>query len=214
MSKTIKKESQKTRQAMMDRQKKHQDWPDFATNVAEYFSQVAQNAKEENYPENLYVYRNDSKRIIQLYSGAHPIDVIYKYDLLGNENGLEVLVEHDAALVVSQAANGSAAIFLFPYKSSKQSQVTSHIIWKVFGGPEDIKLGALNSATKDFFAYMRVSSAVLTESLLDRLRIRYLEIRNKKYSGEGNIAKITFSHWFWTALAAIGAVASIYSLFV
>jgi hypothetical protein len=61
---------------------------------------------------------------------------------------------------------------------------------------------------------MRVSSAVLAESRVDRLRIWYLELRGKKFSGDGNsgIAKFFFSHWVWSALRAVGSVVGIYSL--
>lgn len=208
----IQKESQKTKQAMAARQEKHEQWPGLATKVAEHFSQVALKARDANYPENLYVHRDDSERIVQLFSGVHPIDVTHKRDQYGEKTGLQVHTEEGAALVVSQSTIGYSAIILYPYKSQKLRQNNSHIIWKVFDSPKGITSRVLNAATKDFFTYMRVSSAVLAESRLDRLRIRYLEFRGKKFSGEGGVAKFAFSHWLWVALGAVGSIASIYSL--
>ena len=209
---SIQKESQKTKQAMAARLEKHEQWPALAARVVEHFSRVAQNAKDENYPENLYVHRDDSERLVQLFSGVHPIDVTHKRDQYGEKTGLQVHTEEGAALVVSQATIGYPAITLYPYKSEKLKQKNSHIIWEVFDSPKDITAKTLNAATNDFFTYMRVSSAVLAESRLDRLRIRYLEFRGSKFSGEGGVSKYFFSHWFWVALSAVGSVASIYSL--
>lgn len=209
---TIQKESQKTKQAMVARRKKHEQWPSLAIRVEEHFTQVAQKARDEKYPENLYVHRDDSERLVQLFSGVHPIDVTHKRDQYGEKTGLQVHTEEGAALVVSQSTIGYPAIILYPYKSQKLRQNNSHIVWKVFDSPEDITSKVLNAATKDFFTYMRVSSAVLAESRLDRLRIRYLEFRGNKFSGEGGVAKFVFSHWLWVALGAVGSVASIYSL--
>jgi hypothetical protein len=208
----IHKESQKTKQAMAARLEKHKQWPALAAKVAEHFGQVAQKARDEKYPENLYVHRDDSERLVQLFSGVHPIDVTHKRDQYGEKAGLQVHTEEGAALVVSQSTIGYPVIILYPYKSQKLKQKSSHIIWKVFDSPKDITSKVLNAATKDFFTYMRVSSAVLAESRLDRLRIRYLEFRGNKFSGEGSVSKFVFSHWVWVALGAVGSFASIYSL--
>jgi hypothetical protein len=209
---TIQKEIQKTKHAMAARRENHEQWPALATRVAEHFSKIALRAIDENYPENLYVHRDDSERLIQLFSGVHPIDVTHKRDQYGNKKELKVHTEDGAALVVSQSTVGHPAIILYPYKSEKLRQKNSHIIWKIFDGPEAITSKVLNDATKDFFTYMRVSSAVLAESRFDRLRISYLEFRARKFSDEGGIAKLFFSHWLWVALGAVGSVASIYSL--
>jgi hypothetical protein len=208
----VKKESQKTKQAVAARLEKHQEWPALATKVTEHFREVEQQARDEKYPENLYVHRDDSERLIRLFSGMHPIDVTHKRDQYGEKTGLQVHTEGDAALVVSQATTGLLAIILYPYKSEKLKQKVSHIVWKVFDSPTKITDGVLDAATKDFFTYMRVSSAVLAESRLDRLRIRYLQFRSSKFSGEGGVSKFIFSHWVWVALGAVGSVASIYSL--
>lgn len=208
----IQKESRKTKEAMATRSERQQQWPALAAMVEKHFSQVVQKARDEKYPENLYVHRDNSERLVQLFSGTHPIDVTHKRDQYGEKTGLQVHTEEGAALVVSQATIGHLAIILYPYKSQKLKQNNSHIIWKVFDSPREITAGVLNAVTKDFFTYMRVSSAVLSESRLDRLRIRYLEFRGNKFSGEGGVSKFIFSHWAWVALGAVGSVASIYSL--
>lgn len=208
----IQNETLKTKQAMAARLEKHRQWPEIAIKAVEHFSQAAKRARDENYPESLYVHRDDSERIVQLFSGTHPIDVTHKRDQYGKETGLQVHTEEGAALVVSQATTGHTAILLYPYESQKLKQKSRHIVWKVFNSPKEITTKSLNAATKDFFTYMRVSSAVLAESRLDRLRIRYLEFRGKKYFGEGGLSKFFFSHWVWMALSAVGSVASIYAL--
>lgn len=208
---SIKNESQKTKQAMAARLEKQKQWPALAKIVTEHFSQVAQRARDEKYPEYLYVHRDDSERLLQLFSGAHPIDVTRKRDQYG-KNELQVHTEDGAAMVVSQATTGCLAIVLHPYKSQKLRHKHSHIVWKVFNSPKEITTGILNTATKDFFTYMRVSSAVLVESRLDRFRIGYLELRGNNFSDEGAVIKLVFSHWLWIALGAVGSVASVYSL--
>lgn len=209
---TIQKESKKTKQAMATRLKKYNQWPDLAVRSEKHFNHVAQKARDEEYPDNLYVSRNDINRQIQLFSGTHPIDVTHKRGQNDNKSVAIVHTEEGAALVVSQSIPGYTAIFLYPYKSDKQRQKNSHIIWKVFESPEKITLRVLDSATKDFFTYMRVSSAVLAESRFDRLRIRYIELRGKKFSGEFGFIKILLSRWILVAISAFGSIASIFSL--
>lgn len=120
--------------------------------------------------------------------------------------------EHGAALVLSQSTLGDVAVILYAYSSERLSRIQPHIIWAIFSDPTQITDAVLNSATRDFFRYVRVSSALFSESSLDRLRIQYLEFRSKKYTGGGGIAKLVFSHWSWVFLGAVGSVASIYSL--
>jgi hypothetical protein len=120
--------------------------------------------------------------------------------------------EHGAALVISQSMLGEAAVILYPYSSEKIRQAQDYIIWSVFADPTQITETVLKKITRDFFRYIRVSSALFTESGLDRLRIRNLEFRGRKYVGGGGFAKLVFSHWSWVILGAIGSAASIYSL--
>lgn len=209
---SIQKESRKTKQAMIARLEKHKRWPDFAKKVSEHFLQVTNDAIKENFPENLYFSRDDVKRTIQLMAGNHAIDVTHSHKQNGNNDRVEVHSEDGAAIVVSQATTGNIAIFLYPYKSDLLKRNQDRIIWKIFDNPESINTKILEAATKDFFTYMRVSSAILTESSFDRLRIRFLEFRSKKFTEKGGIIKLIFAHWSWMALAAASSVAGIYSL--
>jgi len=123
----IQKESQKTKQAIATRLEKHKQWAALATLVGEHFSQVALRAIDENYPEYLYFHRDDSERLLQLFSGMHPIDVTYKRDQYGEKTGLQVHTEDGAAMVVSQATTGCLAITLYPYKSQQKSMGSDSI---------------------------------------------------------------------------------------
>lgn len=189
------------------------NWEVHVEKIEKHFGAVCEQAKKANFFENLYVLRNDEQRQIQLFSGQHPIGSSeVTRDVFGREIGLKLHTEHGAALVLSQSTLGDVAVILYPYSSEKLSRIQPNIIWAVFSDPTQITDSVLNSATHDFFRYMRVSSALFSESSLDRLRIQYLEFRSKKYTGSGSLAKLIFSHWSWVVLGAVGSVASIYSL--
>lgn len=180
--------------------------------VAEkFFKEISRNAKE-GYFEAFFVYRDDGQRFIQLASGQHPITGIVEdiTDQHGCKIKTKCHVERSAILSIAQAADGTAIITLYPYKSEKSERKQKHIIWKVLDNPSEINHQLLAKATQDFFRYMRVSSVMLSESQLDRLRIYYLEFRCKKYVEGVNIYKAIFSHWFWIALGAISSFITIY----
>lgn len=189
------------------------NWKVHVEKIEKHFGAVCEQAKKANFFENLYVSRNDEHRQIQLFAGQHPIGSSeVTRDALGREIGFRLHNEHGAALVLSQSTLGDVAVILYPYSSEKMSRIQPHIIWAVFSDPTKITDSVLNSATRDFFRYLRVSSALFSESLADRLHIQYLELRSKRYTGGGGITKLVFSHWAWVFLGAIGSVASIYSV--
>ena len=206
-------ENEKNDTAARNRWYKMLNWKVHVEKIERHFGAVCEQAKKQAFFENLYVSRNDEHRQIQLFAGQHPIGSSeVTRDAFGREISHKLHTEHGAALVLSQSTLGDVAVILYPYKSEKLSRIQPHIIWAIFSDPTKITDAVLKSATQDFFRYMRVSSALLSESLLDRLRIQYLEFRSKKYTGGGGIAKLVFSHWSWVFLGAVGSVASIYSL--
>lgn len=172
------------------------NWKVHVEKIERHFGTVCEQAKNAGFFENLYVSRNDEHRQIQLFAGKHPIGISeVTRDALGREISQKFHTEHGAALVLSQSALGDVAVILYPYTSEKLARIQPHIIWAIFSDPTQITSAVLRSATRDFFRYIRVSSALFSESALDRLRIQYLEFRSKKYTGGGGIAKLVFSHW-------------------
>jgi hypothetical protein len=189
------------------------NWKVHVEKIEKHFEAVCEQAREANFFENLYVSRNDEYRQIQLFAGQHPIGSSeVTRDALGREITHKLHTEHGAALVLSQSTLGDVAIILYPYSSEKLSRIQPHIIWAVFSDPTQITDSVLRSATRDFFRYMRVSSALFSESSLDRFRIQYLEFTSQKYTSGSGLAKLVFSHWSWVLLGVVGSVASIYSL--
>lgn len=191
------------------------NWNVQVEKIERQFLEVVERANQENFFEALFVDRDDEHKTVQLHAGKHPIGNTETIrDGFGRAKGWRFDVEQGAALVVSQSALGDVAIILYPYHSEKVQRIEPHIIWAVFKDPTEVTQIVLRAAVADFLTYVRVSSALFNESATDRLRIRYLEFRAKKYKGgEGRgIASVVFSHWFWAFLGAAGSVASIYSL--
>lgn len=190
------------------------NWRIHANLAEEYFETVIRQAEESHYPEKLYVQRNDSHRQIQLSAGSHPIGELEEvYDASGARISRRFPTEKGAALVISQHANGSVAIFMYPYASDKMKMKMPLITWAIYSEPTKLTETVLRSATRDFFIYMRVSSAIARESFTDRLRIQFLEIKARKYDGKGSMVKIIFSHWSLLALGAAGSIASLWSVY-
>jgi len=189
------------------------NWKVQVEDIEKFFRAVCEEAKKSGFFANLYVSRSDEHRQVQLSSGKHPIGIPgVTRDDLGRVISQKLHTEHGAALVLSQSALGDVTVILYPYQSEKLARIQPHIIWAIFPDPTKITSAVLRSATRDFFRYMRVSSALFSESTLDRLRIQYLEFRSRKYTGGDGIAKLVFSHWSWAFLGAVGSVASVYSL--
>ncbi|WP_139123842.1 MULTISPECIES: hypothetical protein [unclassified Aeromonas] len=188
------------------------NWQVHIEKIESHFKAVCTQAEKDSFFEDLYVSRNDENRQIQLFAGSHPIgETDETIDAFGRVIGHRILSEQGAALVLSQSILGCVAVTLYPYSSERLSRIQPHITWSILSDPTQITDSVLKSATRDFFCYMRVSSSVLSDNLLDRLRIRYLELRSMKYNG-GSFVKLVFSHWSWVFLGAVGSIASIYSL--
>lgn len=190
-------ENKKNTKAFNERKLRMSLWRKKADYIERYFLHVAQETKLSNYFATLYVSQEKMDRQIQLFTGVHHI----KSPKLHSEKG--------AALVVSQSVIGSVAITLYPYKSEKVSRDEPYIIWAVYDDPDDINERILDKCKKDFFTYIRVSSAVLTESRMDRLRINYLIFRSGQYTGKDSVFKVIFSKWFYAALAFIALISTI-----
>jgi len=206
-------EKEKYDAAARNRWYKMLNWNVHVEKVGQHFGAICEHAKKQAFFEFLYVSRDNEHRQIQLFAGKHPIGSSeVTRDAFGREISCRLHTEHGAALVLSQSTLGEITVILYPFKSEKLSRIQPHIIWAIFSDPTKITDAVLKSATQDFFRYMRVSSALFSESSLDRLRIQYLEFRGKKYTGGDGIAKLVLSHWLWAFLGAVGAVASIYSL--
>lgn len=206
----MREENTKNNAAALKRNSKMTNWGVQVDQIEKYFNTVAAQAKHDNYFENLYVSRANSERQIQLYAGVHPIGSSETTrDLLGNVAGQRIHAEKGATLVISQSVTGDVAVMLYPYKSEKFQQTDNNIIWRVFSDPKKITDRVLKAAVKDFFTYVRVSSALFSESATDRMRIRYLSFRGKRYKEGSSIAKLVFSHWLWAPLGIIGSLASI-----
>jgi hypothetical protein len=191
------------------------NWNVQVEKIERHFLDVAETAKKEKFFEVLFVDRDDEHRTVQLHAGKHPIGSSETIrDGFGRATGWRIDVEHGAALVISQSALGGVAVILYPYQSEKVQRVEPHVIWAIFKDPTAVTGAVLRAAVADFLTYVRVSSALFNESTMDRLRIRYLEYRGKKYKdGEGGgVVSFIFSHWLWIFLGAAGSVASIYSL--
>lgn len=199
--------------AARNRRYKMLNWTVHVEKIEKHFGSVCEEAKKAAFFESLYVSHNDDHRQIQLFAGQHPIGSSeVTRDASGRKTGHKLHTEHGAALVLSQSTLGDVAVILYPYASEKFYRIQPHIIWSVFPDPTKITNSVLNSAIRDFFCYLRVSSALFSESLTDRLRIQYLELRSKRYTGVGSVTKLVFSHWSWVFLGAVGSVASIYSV--
>lgn len=119
--------------------------------------------------ENLYVQPDLDRRSLTLAAGNHPV---------GNSlKGSGLAVEGGAALTVSQAVDGSVAVFLYPFKSELMRRKEDNILWALFKGPDDVTKRTIDRAIADAARYWRVSSALDGGSRPDRLRVDYLVLR-------------------------------------
>lgn len=181
--------------------------------IESHFENVVKRAQSERFFEILFVDRDDEHRTVQLHAGKHPVgNTQTTRDHFGRVTGWRLDVEQGAALVISQSALGDVAVILYPYQSENLRRLEPYIIWAVFKDPTHVTESVLRAAVADFLTYVRVSSALFNESPMDRLRIRYLELRSKKYAGGHGAAQVVLSRWFLGGLGAAGSVASIYSL--
>jgi len=203
-------EIKRNRVAIQSRRYKLLNWSVFTDLAEKYFNQEIKVA-ENIFGINFHFERNDEVRQIQFFAGQNAIGSIEKKrDALGRATEWKLSAERGATLVISQSEIGIAIITLYPYKSEKTKRIQEHIIWKVLDDPAEITARLLAKVTKDFYCYIRVSSALFSESRMDRLRIFYLEIRCRKYMGGGSIYKLIFSHWIWVVLGAISSIVTIY----
>ena len=206
-------DQQRNTSAARNRSYKLLNWRLQVPRIERYFKTVSNEAKEKGFFERLYVMRNDDNRLIKLFAGQHSIArARTSADASEKLGGTRLIAEHGAELVLSQSVVGEVAVVLYPYTSERHCRTHPKIVWRVFSDPTHVTESVLNSVTRDFFRYIRVSSALFSESRLDRLRIRYLELRGRKYTDGENLMQFVFSHWTWL-LGSIGSIATIYTAF-
>lgn len=170
-------ENQKNNAAANNNIYKMLNWNIHVKHFKLYFENICEQAKKDNFFEALYVSQDDNLRQIQLFSGQHPVRTQAKTN---DTSKRKINMEHGAALVLSQSDLGDVAIILYPYTSENLTRIQPNIIWGIYSDPTKITDSVLKTATKDFFRYIRVSSAIFSESKLDRYRIQYLELNSKK----------------------------------
>lgn len=208
----VKADTQKNNRAAEARWSKIKDWTKFCNRVERHFLHAAEEAKESDFFCRLYVSKESDHKQIQLFTGSHPTgDSKVTRNEYGQQTSKKLIAENGGALVISQSTLGDVAIILYPLKSENLSRIKDKIIWTIKSSPGAISSRTLDSAIRDFYVYLRVSSARLNESRFDRLKISYLEYRSSQHEGKGHIAKILFSRWFWPAVVAFGTIVSIAS---
>ncbi|MND74918.1 hypothetical protein D3C80_665250 [compost metagenome] len=207
------KHSKINQAALSERRYKIINWGIQVKKIKNHFKKTIAQANRNGFFENLYISEDKINRQVQLLSGQHPTGEIEKTQDKWENKSSKLLAESGACIVISQSSIGDVAITLYPYSSEGYKRDRPNIIWAVYPSPTDITDKILDYVTKDFFVYIRVSSTLMQESRIDRLRIRYLELKGMRYHNKNNIIKLFFSHWSLIALGAIGSIASIYSLF-
>lgn len=139
---------------------------DLADRLEAKFHEAIQAAQQNGHFENLYSFRDDERRSVQLSFGSHPVGASLQGDATAVEGG--------AALVFSQGIDGSVCGFLYPYKSERMQRKETRITWNVFHGPENVTNKAIDAAISDLWRYSRVSSCLDGGSRRDQARIRKL----------------------------------------
>lgn len=201
-------------QSQLRRWYKEINWGVHRKLAQEFFQKVIIQAEQAGFFERLFVSVNDHGRQIQLAAGSHPAGPLEQtYDSIGNRTGQRFPTEGGAALVISQGADGSVGIFLYPFKSEKMARKIPHITWAFFTDPKKITERVLQNVIRDYFTYMHVTSVHFSESFLERLRIGYLELRGLKYSKGGGLMPFIVRHWLKEFIVLCGAVAGVIALF-
>lgn len=206
--------SLKSDQSRLKRWYKEINWGVHRRLAEEIFHQEVRRADQNGFFEQLYVSVNDNDRQIQLAAGNHPAGPVQqKFDLNGNKTGQFFSTEGGAALVISLGADGSVNILLYPFSSKRMQMKVSHITWAVFSDPTKLTSYVIHDVIRDFYIYMNVSSVHFSESLYERLRIKYLEIKGLRYSENGGIFPFIVRHWVKEALVIVGVLAAVIALF-
>lgn len=201
-------------QSQLRRRYKEINWGVHRRLAEEFFQRVALQAKKDGFFENLYVSVNAEERQIQLAAGSHPAGHLEPtFDQHGNRTGQRFPTEGGATLVISQGGDGSVSIFLFPFSSERMNMKIPCITWAIFSDPTKITKYILERVVRDFFIYMNVSSVKLSETLPERIRIKFLELRGLKYSEGGGFLPFVFRHWFKELIILVAAIATIAGLF-
>lgn len=157
------------------RNSRMQKWQvDLAGRLEAKFDAAIQAAQKAGHFAQLYSRRDDNMRSVELFFGAHPVGISLKDKSTAIEGG--------AALVFSQAVNGSVGVFLYPYKSERMRRTETHITWKIFGGPEDVTDRQIDAAIADFWRYSRVSSCLDGGSWFDQFLIRKLVKKSQTFN--------------------------------
>ncbi|WP_146107547.1 hypothetical protein [Aliivibrio sifiae] len=184
--------------------------------VLRTFEKLAHDSRQGSFIDSLYVTENKELRQIQLHSGKHPIGLYLEtndqYNLQHNQN-ICLDVESGAAIVLSQGASGEVIVLLYSFVSEQRQPHIESLVWSVLSSPDDLTNNVIKKIITDFFILSRYTSALYTETFLDRLRINYLNYKGKFYIPNNKVRNALLNHWVVLLIGLIGSICSIVGFF-
>lgn len=161
------------------------NWAVLVSGYEKQLLQEVEDAKIADFFERLYVEQRRDDRSVQLFAGQHPVGIKSKDTYFPTySSDYEIIPEHGAALVISQAADGSVAIFIYPYKSDLYSRKERLICLGVYDSPIRIHRGVIEKAIDSFYLYIRISSPLFVETRWERFKISWLIFLSRRYTEE------------------------------
>jgi hypothetical protein len=190
------------------------NWTIHSEIAFEYFQKVVREAKEAGYFETLYASPANSGSAVRLFAGSHPVESMPAgLGSDGRPTSQRLISEGGAELVISLSVTGEVAVLLYPFISERHARREKQLVWAIYSDPTEITRQRLKRMTDDFFTYMRASSVFLTPSVSDKLRVRWLALRSRRYDGEGLVRHIFNNPWI-SIIGFMGAIAGIIGLFL
>ncbi len=181
LTKFLKKESDKFRNALELISEKKFAWNDFEEKAVIQFNDICKEAIVQKLFEKIYV--NNSKKYSNELSSQTPFVTLFWGKHITGEinfkNKNELVIEEGCALHYTQLLSGKVCVVFYPFKSELNYPNKNFYIYKIFSSPKNINETSLNKHVKLLFSYAHYSSYMGTSDFIDWYRMKCLQIRSK-----------------------------------
>ncbi|ELA6794837.1 hypothetical protein RB985_004868 [Vibrio alginolyticus] len=151
----------------------------------------------------LYCSYDGEHRHIQLHSGAH---------FIGTKLNSKPVKESGAAIVITQLSTGEVSVTFYPFVSEVLSPGEEYLVWSILESPNELYPAKIQKIIEDFFAYSRFTSSCMNESFMDRIAVKTMQWKSKRYRQSSRLTNALLDNWLLAMVGFIGSICSIVSV--
>lgn len=119
--------------------------------------------------------RKDNDWFVGLYWGSHPV-------CMNPKNPNAIISEGGAAITFSLLPESGAVVcVIYPFNNELRGNKEKAMVYRIFTSPCAVQTAHVLNALDIFFSYSIATSCLTTKTIMDKVKVAWLEQRNRLY---------------------------------